>query len=81
MYRDLSELLVHFKENKYYIRFKFETILVDVHENVTYKYVEVNPTGKKDIRRQTQEGSQASFPSGGAKATPAAMFLPSLIDR
>ena len=39
------------------IIFDFEIILVDVHENVTYKYVEVNPTGKKDIGRQTQEPS------------------------
>ena len=62
MYRDLSELLVHFKETNFILNFNFETILVDVHENVTYKYVEVNPTGKKDIERQTQEPSQASFP-------------------
>ena len=80
MYRDLSESLVHFKENKCYIRFQFETILVDVHENVTYKYVEVNLTGKKDIGRQIPEESQASFLGGRPKATLAAMFLPCLID-
>ena len=41
-----------------------------MHENVTYKYVEVNPTGMKGIRRQTPEGSQAFFPSGGGKSNP-----------
>ena len=54
-------------------------ILADMHENVTCKYVEVNSTGKKYIDRQTQESKASVCPLGGARTTPAAMFLPSLI--
>ena len=53
-----------------------------MHENVTCKYVEVNSTGKKHVDRanMTNKAKRLCL-GGGGRRTPAAMFLPSLIDQ